>query len=112
MGHPFDGIEEKLKRADQNIRNLDSEMASWIQSSDYPTIPNDNIEVFQKAVDYHAAREMPLRFSVLAGEVVHHLRSCLDHLAWAFSSTKERTEHPTRIEFPVFGSEPSKVSEF
>ena len=28
------------------------------------------------------SREPPVRWGVMAGEIVHHLRSALDHLAW------------------------------
>ena len=47
-------------------------------------------------------RAIPLRFSVLAGEIVHHLRSCLDHIVWHFSNPAYRTDERKRryIEFP------------
>jgi hypothetical protein len=52
-----------------------------------------------------------LRFSVLAGEVIHHLRSCLDHLVWQLSSEPFRSAHSDRIEFPVYERAPvGKVS--
>ena len=102
----MEGMIEKLKRADENIRNLDREIGAFFSQSDYPTIPDQDDESFQKAIDYHAATEVPLRFSVLAGEIVHHFRSSLDHLAWQLASPAERASHPDRIEFPIFDREP------
>ena len=100
--HPFHGIGQKLKRADQNIVNLNAEIAAFFEGCDYPTIPNPNDNEWQKAIDYHKALTIPLRFSVLTGEIVHHLRSSLDHLVWIFSSDNARTAKPDAIAFPIF----------
>ena len=106
--HPFAGIAEKLKRAEQNIINLDSEISLFIQSGRYPVIPDQNSEEWKEALAYHRSKTVPLRFSVLAGEIVHHLRSCLDHIIWHFADAAGRA---TPIEFPVFKTEPMKQSE-
>jgi hypothetical protein len=55
--------------------------------------------------------KLPLRISVLTGEIIHHLRSTFDHLVWAasnkegLSSTKLK-----RITFPVCAT-PDKFKE-
>lgn len=97
----FDGIVEKLKRANENIRNLESEISAFFQQGEYQVIPEDNRKLQLKAIEYHKKRVIPLRFSVLVGEVVHHLRSILDHVVWQFSSEVYRRDHPRLIEFPV-----------
>jgi len=104
--HPFAGIAEKLKRADQNIVNLHTEIAAFYKSGNYPLVPHPNDETWQEAVDYHRSNRIPLRFSVLAGEIVHHLRSSLDHITWHFSDNAYRIEDPNGIEFPVFEVKP------
>jgi hypothetical protein len=43
---------------------------------------------------------------VLAGEIVHHLRSCFDHIAWHLSVLP--VKNFKRIEFPVFEYAPIK----
>ena len=107
MENEFAGIEEKLKRASQNIVNLEIEIRAFFQSGKYyPILPSPNDESWQEAVDYHRKREIPQRFSVLAGEIVHHLRSCLDHIVWQFSSDTYRRESPNAIEFPVLEFRP------
>jgi hypothetical protein len=103
----FDGVFEKLKRTTENISNLQFEINGFFQSGEYPIIPEDDKELLLKAVEYHKKRTIPLRFSVLAGEIVHQLRSCLDHVAWQFSSEVYRQDHETWIEFPVFEVRPS-----
>lgn len=111
MSDPFDGINEKLKRAYENIRNLEAEISRFFKESEYPAIPNTDGESFRKAVAYHQQRSIPPRFSILAGEIVHHLRSCLDHVVWQFSAESYRLEHPTRIEFPIFEKKPVEKTE-
>jgi hypothetical protein len=108
MPQKFSGIHEKLKRADQNIRNLDRELRRFIKSGRYPVVPENKREITLKAIHYHKKRRIPPRFAVLAGEVVHHLRSCLDHIAWHFSSPEYR-EDPAKsrsIAFPIWDKEP------
>lgn len=104
--HPFAGIAEKLKRADENIVNLKSEIDIFIQSSKYPVVPYADDEAFQEAISYHRNRYIPRRLSVLAGEVVHHLRSCLDHVVWHFSIPSITPKIENVIEFPIFGIDP------
>jgi hypothetical protein len=108
--HAFAGIAEKLKRADQNIVNLDSEIRVFLQSGQYPVLPKPNTQGWEEALAYHRDKPIPLRFSVLAGEIVHHLRSCLDHLVWHFSADTARAK-PGSIEFPIFEVEPSEKKE-
>jgi hypothetical protein len=111
MTHPFDGIGEKLKRSNESIKNLEAEIARFFQESDYPTLPKNNNKLLLEAITYHKDRPIPLRFSVLAGEIVHHLRSCLDHIVWIYSSPSYKSEHFRRIEFPIFEARPRDKNE-
>src|SRR5438445_13331496 len=100
MSHPLEGIREKLKRADQNIRNLESEISPFIArfpTFEYPVMTpgtdpiftDEQREAWKKFGLEFREREreeiIPPRFAVLAGEIIHHLRSCFDHLAWQLS---------------------------
>jgi hypothetical protein len=102
--HPFAGIVEKLRRADENIFNLDSEIALFFKEGDYSVMPNQDGEMFLKAIEYHKNRAIPPRFNVLAGEIIHHLRSCFDHIVWHFSVNP--VKNIRKIEFPVFDKAP------
>jgi hypothetical protein len=100
----FTAIGEKLKRAEENINNLCSEMDRFFQESDYPTFPENDRELHLQAIEYHRNRFIPPRFSVLAGEIIHHLRSCFDHVNWHFSVGPKINNMP--VDFPVFLEEP------
>jgi hypothetical protein len=101
----FTGINEKLIRAKENIFNLDSEIGRFFEESDYPILPENDRELILKAIEYHENRPIPPRFSVLAGEIVHHLRSCFDHVVWHFSV--QTVKNIRKIEFPVFDKPPA-----
>lgn len=100
----FTGIDEKLKRSYENIYNLCSEMDGFFQESDYPAFPEHDRELHLKAIEYHRNRLIPPRFSMLAGEIIHHLRSCFDHVIWHFSVGAKINNMP--VDFPVFLRKP------
>lgn len=99
----FSGIREKLKRSHENILSLQSEINEFIESGEFAVFSFEDKVTVQKAAEYHRHRVIPLRFSVLAGEIIHHLRSCLDHIAWELSGNWYRQSKSRRdIRFPVF----------
>jgi hypothetical protein len=102
----FTGIAEKLKRAEENINNLYVEMERFFKESDYPVFPENDPKLYLQATEYHKNRDIPPRFSVLAGETIHHLRSCFDHIIWHFSTGPQKNKMP--VDFPVFAEVPIK----
>ena len=65
MPHALDGIQEKLERANENILNLEREIAAFLQDGTYPVIPNDELGAFQEAIESHTNRIIPRRFGIL-----------------------------------------------
>lgn len=113
MAKEFDGIREKLKRADENIRNLDSEIVSFIEGGKYPVLLDANGEIPDEAIAYHKNRVIPPRFGVLVGEIIHHCRSCLDHIVWHFSTDIPYRDKNVRfIEFPILEKRPREETRF
>lgn len=104
--HPFLGISVKLQRADENITNLGNEILGFSQECKYPIIPDPDDQRWKDALDYHRELFIPRRFSVLAGEIIHHWRSCLDHIVWIFSEVGYRSTHENAIQFPILCDPP------
>lgn len=100
----FNGIGAKLERADENIHNLYSEMEGFFQECDYPVFPENDPKLRSQAIEYHKNLAIPARFSVLAGEIIHQLRSCFDHIVWHFSTGP--IKNVRHVEFPVFSERP------
>lgn len=105
----FAGIGEKLKRANENLRNLQMEIFTFFDEGDYPVLPENNHELLLKAIEYHKQRPIPARFAVLTGEIMHHLRSSFDHIVWHFSVGA--TDKDKWIEFPIFEERPRKTKD-
>ncbi len=100
--HPVEGIYEKLKRAHENIINLEREANGFFQEGENVIVGDEDLEVLLQKAKYQGERELPLRFAVLVGEILHHFRSSLDHAAWLLARPDWRIKRPTKIEFPVF----------
>ena len=106
MAHALDGARERLKRADEHIRNLSDEIAPLIRclpiipfSRERPTFTDEDRKNWDTLIK--ANTQIPPRLSVLTGEIVHHMRAAFDHVAWQLSSAKLRASNPTQIAFPV-----------
>jgi hypothetical protein len=74
MLHPFDGVDEKLRRAHRHISELRQSVEQFL---DEP--PNRFIADFDSAQEdefrrFHESRQVPLAISVLAGEALDQLQ--------------------------------------
>lgn len=100
MAHPLDGCRSKLARVHETIQMLRQEITVFEQpNTSRFRVTRENVgNEFLFRV--YGNRELPLRLSVLAGEVIHHLRSSLDHTVHALVLANKHT--PTRHhQFPI-----------
>jgi len=109
MANVLEGINAILKRADENIVNLQIEINSFINEHKYPIVGDKDIQMLAEESQHYGRLAIPIRFSVLAGEIIHHFRCVLDHIAWHLAAPSEKLRKPTSIEFPVC-ADPSKAS--
>jgi hypothetical protein len=75
MHCPLDGGDAKLARAYENIRNLEREIGAFLRDGQYPVVSDEDPTSTQEAAKLHTSRPVPIRFSILAAEIIHHLRS-------------------------------------
>ena len=97
---PLTGVYSKLARAKELIDQIAEEEKSFLPSAvrAEETRSKDGKEF---RLHVFAQKELPQRFSILAGEVVHQLRSSLDHIVWAIAL--RNTPNPAqRLQFPIF----------
>jgi hypothetical protein len=62
-------------------------------------------------VFYAHGLEMPKPIvALMLGDILHNLRSALDHLAWqlVLNGSDPKPEHPTRVQFPIYSVGRSK----
>lgn len=79
----LNGIKAKIQRADEHIKNLESEISSLLSSDLYRLVSEPNDDGTQSILRVVGPEEVPIRLSVIVGEIVHQLRSSLDHLVSA-----------------------------
>lgn len=98
----LDGAREKLVRAEELIGVIDLEVSDLLRSGRYRVTGQHHHEL--REVSFTAfGPPLSSRFSVLAGEVVHHLRSSLDHLIWQLVISNGQVPNE-RNEFPICNS--------
>jgi hypothetical protein len=100
------GIREKLTRADETVANLNSEITTFLKAAPEGGFSQHKHEAAKQWADFHAKHPLPRRFGVIAGEIVHHLRSSLDHIVWNLSSETYRRQHERDIGFPILTDPP------
>ncbi len=105
MSHELDGCWAKIERAEESINQLNVEFTAFLTAEPKPyrivrNVEPDGITHIWKIFSQGC---LPPRFSVIAGEIIHHLRSSLNLLLCAMvrhrGNTVERWHH-----FPVCSS--------
>jgi hypothetical protein len=102
------GIQAKLERADQSIQNLNSEITAFINDRPNRAVPGDKRQAAEEWWQDRLKKTIPPRFSVVTGEIIHHFRSALDHVAWDLSADTYRRSNERDIGFPIFTEVPKK----
>ena len=105
MFHPFDGVDEKLRRAQRHISELRQSVEQFLEEP-----PNRFIADFDSPQEgefrrFHESRQVPLAISVLAGEALYQLRSTLDHVAAVFVR-KHGGTLTRQTQFPIIEPRP------
>jgi hypothetical protein len=88
----------KLIRADEHLKALNNEVAAFLQIRPYEVVTKKDIpagNLCAQVIYQHAPPDLLL---MLIGDVLHNLRSALDHLAWSLAGTRADSS----TEFPIF----------
>jgi hypothetical protein len=105
------GVHAKLKRAEESIHDLNSEIVAFLSERPRGGFSANKQKAVKEFVEFHAKRVIPIRYGVVAGEIVDHLGSSLEHTAWMLSTDAYRRNRPTRIGFPIKKSKPATKDE-
>jgi hypothetical protein len=79
---PLEGCRARVERAKEHFQDLRSEFAAFRELDPYGISSYANPATGEYVHLARVSQEPPVRWGVVAGEIVHHLRSALDHLAW------------------------------
>jgi hypothetical protein len=101
MPHLLEGCYAKIQRSIESVHNLNTEITNylWANPKPYRTV-GDHENNATEYVIKGFADPVPLRFAVLAGEIIHNIRSSLDHLITALILSAGETP-TTDNSFPI-----------
>jgi hypothetical protein len=104
------GISLKIERAKHHIGDCEVLARSPDKSGFYGLKPDKNPKTGDTFYRVWFPSDPPANFALIAGEAVHHLRSCLDHLAWQLvEASGGSPDH--RTEFPIYKMPPTSSKE-
>lgn len=74
-------VQLKIERAKKHVIELDGEISAFFSTRPYEVRAKRNLDTRQLVYYLHRVADTPRNFAVIAGDVIHNLRSALDHLA-------------------------------
>jgi hypothetical protein len=110
---PFDGCEMKLRRADQHLRGLEASIQDFIDDHPYSVDVEMYADELGELTFYGRVLREPrdveiVRWGSMVGDIVHNLRSALDHVVFQITTAAHSEEMPDlavrkwrEIEFPI-----------
>lgn len=96
----LDGIAAKIHRADEHIGNLNAEITSFLRDN-YRVGRHFDAESRQYRFTAFGDATVPLRVAVIIGEIVHQLRSALDHVITQLNAIGPGGGKADVLEFPI-----------
>lgn len=112
MSHPLDGCWAKVNRANVHLSLLNERIQGFVDSNPYEVETEPSSNTGEVIVYASAVREPPAQeWSAIIGDVVHNLRSTLDHLVWQLTLTEGHVPPPSLkgsawkdIRFPILAA--------
>ncbi len=99
MSYSLAGVWAKIERAKEQVQYLDHEISKLLESGLYKVVGENQPERQRYAFKLLGPR-VPDKIAVVAGEIIHHLRCCFDHVIWALAMRNGPLLND-RITFPV-----------
>lgn len=100
------GARLKIERARQHLESLRHETRVFTETNPYEIVAKRDPQSGDHVVRIRYKRpnvKVPLRLSLIAGDIAHNLRSALDHLAVQLAIIGTGASRTTQ--FPIFGDE-------
>jgi len=106
----LDVIIVKVERAKDLLQDLESEVRSFIDSKPYIIGVRRESEPSQNVYFIDSIQSLPLKVSAIIGDVIHNLRTALDHLAYQLVLVGTEEEPSTHIYFPIGNDESDYIN--
>ncbi len=99
-----EGVSEKLRRANEHLEALNVSVERFLERDSNRVISEDDPDTGNRIYRAEILESPPsVKWAVVAGDILHNLRSGLDHLAYALCTVHAPGKTPPgRTEFPIF----------
>jgi hypothetical protein len=106
------GVLAKLRRADVHFSELGTEIDAFLSEDNYRFVGHQTVDPetgYEHRIIYLEVDEFPPDdlWGPVIGDIVHNLRSALDHLAWDIARPESRRDNARDIGFPIFLTHPA-----
>ena len=105
MAHPLDGSREKIRRAGDHLQTLEVETLRYVEEHPFTLAIRTDKKTGIQLITAHSRRrppeDPPQRLGVIVGDILHNLRSALDHLVWQLAELGEGAAE-YKNQFPIY----------
>ena len=101
MDQSLIGPRAKISRAVQGVNHLAAELSAFASTTPYQIIIYDDLDTRHRIFQVRVLRQPPAELGVLIGEIVHNLRSALDHVACILPLKEGALRHAKPF-FPIY----------
>ncbi len=88
---PFTSAHSKLARARKHLDDLRAAIVAFLATQPYEVMREEEISSGDLVYKLRTCHEVPGDLSLIIGDVLHNLRSALDHLAWRLVELNNKT---------------------
>lgn len=107
MADSLSGVRLKLQRAKDQIEGLQADTLAFVDTHPYTAGLHFDRDVRELTFSVQVKKLPPPIWGVRIGEIIHNLRSALDHVVWELVVLKTGGPPKTKQnQFPVFETEP------
>jgi hypothetical protein len=97
----LEGVRLKVARAEEHLEALRVECSTYLDNRPYEPVRQSQSEDHNEdLLIWKVHHKPPLRLSVIFGDLLHNLRSSLDHIAWQLVLTNGGTPNK-KTRFPI-----------
>lgn len=101
MADVLQGPRLKILRAKHGLQELNDELVAFGKTDPYEFVAYEDLQAREQIFQVRVNQEPPPTLGIVVGEVVHNLRSALDHIACVLPLVRG-ARRPTKPQFPVF----------
>jgi hypothetical protein len=102
--HRLQGCQLKLDRAYEHIETLHHAIQGFLRRNPHEPIAEIHVQPPEYVAWMKVRENPPLRWGIIVGEIIHDLRSALDHLVHQLALTNGKA--PGGISYPVLSEDP------